>query len=723
MNTLKYVINPFKTGLEKKSAYKSKLSYPFLCILLLLATYLPSHAQYKSWNGKGVSPFKTYRCLNVYIDIIYDLDSIPERESQFWATATEAGINKTMPTYAGTFFLPDTSEIPSKNGSLTKRFYEASFGNFTFLGDAVSVSVLQSSVSQYGYFTWQQLVSKAIQIINNAGGLDGLTLAGYDHIEDYSLDGDTNIDIINFMFKNTTAKGGGITQGGYSGDFYNVGILMHGKRHNANHFTAQLVGTDNLLNGNSTILDHELGHQLFGGNEFHASGGNHFNTHSACTFMGIQSGYGIMGVGRSNLVCTNAYERWRMHWTSKKYNPDSTLIQAGNVPSDITQKDGKQTFYLRDFMTTGDAIRIKLPYKDSEASSNQYIWIENHQIGRNHKEDFYRFRYVNCQDYGVPGVFAYLQVGKDVLESKNAAEVWPSNETDNLRMITAEGNYDMEYVGLSNDCAGWNRNRKVFKYTTPNALSGQNDLTAIFNISDGNKLSSKQENSISLKQLADGTIANGWPRHGENNDVFVDGDKMNLSSNPAPINAITNYLYQGGGSFRPLKTNRNNRTLYLTGLNISFYDDKLSDFGDSCRVMRVEIVWDDYNIKNDVRWTGNIALKEQLTLHSNCTLLLDQSTVPTQITRDTTSNEFTATTMFTCMPQSTMEIKKGAVLELRNKSSFILKPDSKMILKRRAQLVVKSGCTFTIEKDAIFKKQLWSSIIVEPGAQFINHNK
>ena len=43
---------------------------------------------------------------------------------------------------------------------------------------------------------------------------------------------------------------------------------------------------------------------------------------------------------------------------------------------------GEKTFTLRDFVTYGDVIRIKLPYKDSEFASNQYIWLENHQSGK-----------------------------------------------------------------------------------------------------------------------------------------------------------------------------------------------------------------------------------------------------------------------------------------------------------------------------------------------------
>lgn len=689
----------------------------FFFLLFCLLGSISSFSQYRSWDGTGISPFKTYRCLNIYIDIIYDVTKDPQSGEKNWGEGKEEGINKNVPPYAGFYFLPDTNHIGHFPHSLTKRFYEASFGNFNFIGDAVSVSVKQSSVSEDGTFSWQKLLRYAIQLINEKGGLTGKTLHGFDKISDYSIDGDKHVDIVNIMFRNTSATAGKLNSGGMSGTSYNLGLFIEGEKCNANNYTVQLMGADTKIGGNTTVLDHELGHKLLGNNSFHASGGNHWGTYSVCTFMGTQSGYGIMGGGKSSLVCINGFERWRLGWTSSTYNPSKKPIQASNLISEIQQSDQNKTFYLRDFITTGDAIRIELPYKDNDASSSQYLWIENHQIGRNNKEDFYMFSSLPCKDGGIPGVFMYLQVGKDVLESDKRNKVWPSNETDNLKMLSAEGNFDMSYEGLGSDCMGYGGGkRKIFKNAEANSLSGQNDFTPLFITNGPNQLSSKQENSVSIKQLANSMINGGWPRHGENNDVFTDGTVLNLSSNPAPVNAVTNYVTQGRGIIREKSTTRNTRNIYLTGLSIKLTEDHMSSFGDSSMTYRVDIRWDDYEVDQNVRWTGSIVLKENAIIKANAAVVLNQSTVPTRVKRDSISNEFTPTTSFKVEKKGRLALLQKSSFVLEDKSTLTIQADASLMLEKKANLTVKNGTSLIVEKGAFLNIHRRAKIIVEDGA-------
>lgn len=678
---------------------------------------LNSFSQYRSSDGTGVSPYKTYRCLNIYIDIIYDVTKDPASTPKTWNAGTEEGINKNIPPFAGSYFLRDTNQINQYPHSLTKRFYEASFGHFNLIGDAVCVSVKQSSIAENGAFHWKKLVKYAVNLINEEGGLGGKTLHGFEQISDYSQDGDNNVDLLNIMFRNTNATVGRLRTGGMSGTSFNLNLQVDGKICHANNYTVQLIGSDNIVGGNTTILDHELAHKLLGSNAFHASGGNHWGTYSMCTFMGTQSGYGMMGGGKSSLVCVNGFERWRLGWTSPKYNAEKILLQASNRASDIQQKDGEKTYYLRDFITTGDAIRIQLPYKDSDESNNQYLWIENHQVGRNHKEDFYMFASIPCKDAGIPGVFMYLQVGKDVLESDKRNVVWPSNETDNLKMLSAEGNFDVTYEGMGTDCVVWGtNNRKIFRNGNANPLSGQNDFTPLFQTELTEALSSKQENSVSIKQLDNDSISGGWPRHGENNDVFTDGMELNLSSNPVPVNAVTNYITQGKGNIRESKTNRNTRNIYLTGLSIKLTEDHPSGFGDSCMTYRVDIRWDDYEVKNDVRWTGNIVLKEKVIVNKSVNVLLNQSTVPTCVKRDTVSGEFTPITSFTVEVNALLELEKNSSFVLEEKSIVTINSGATLTLGQKSNLIVKKGTQLMVEDGAFLNIHRRANIVVEEGA-------
>ena len=149
--------------------------------------------------------------------------------------------------------------------------------------------------------------------------------------------------------------------------------------------TTQCVGNADIGKNPTSIVCHEISHKLFGGNEFHTSGGNHRGSMELMPFLNIQDGYGLMGCANSSLVGCNGYERWRMHWRhpdAPDYITARDSTNSSHLISDISRADGNRTFRLRDFVTYGDAVRIRLPYTDSSACANQYIWLENHKVGQ-----------------------------------------------------------------------------------------------------------------------------------------------------------------------------------------------------------------------------------------------------------------------------------------------------------------------------------------------------
>ena len=153
-----------------------------------------------------------------------------------------------------------------------------------------------------------------------------------------------------------------------------------------------------------------------------------------------------MGAAGSGLVSCNGYDRWRMHWkhpASPYYISARNFINTSFVNSDISKDDGNKSFTLRDFVTYGDAIRIKLPYKDSTITPNQYIWLEFHNVGNNDKLDFLQYSNdtSSCLYQGTPGIYAYYQVGRDILEG-DSLQVWDRINRDNLRIISNEGYWD-----------------------------------------------------------------------------------------------------------------------------------------------------------------------------------------------------------------------------------------------------------------------------------------
>ena len=60
-----------------------------------------------------------------------------------------------------------------------------------------------------------------------------------------------------------------------------------------------------------------------------------------------------------------------------------------------------------------------------------------------------------------------------------------------------------------------------------------------------------------------------------------------------------------------------NRKIYLNGLCVRILEQRAN--GD----MKISIRWNDFNIKNNVRWCGDIVLNEKVIVKPNCTVLLD----------------------------------------------------------------------------------------------------
>ena len=107
------------------------------------------------------------------------------------------------------------------------------------------------------------------------------------------------------------------------------------------------------------------------------------------------------------------------------------------VPSDLVYgqefDQGSNEFILRDFVSTGDVVRIELPYlqEESGAVNKQWLWLENHQQVEGKLDHSGAFS---------KGITAYIQVGKETLSGPglfggNGNYTWP---------LSAFGNYDYQ---------------------------------------------------------------------------------------------------------------------------------------------------------------------------------------------------------------------------------------------------------------------------------------
>ncbi|MDL2297379.1 hypothetical protein LJC68_09680, partial [Bacteroidales bacterium OttesenSCG-928-B11] len=666
-------------------------------------------AQSNSWDGKGIKPNSELRVLNMFISVIYDVnpafaDSVPNPAG--WPAATSEGINHPVPDYIFDF-MDTVYSPPNLQTGLTKVYGESSFDSLRVIGGYIVVNVKESRVLDKGYFRYTTIASAAIDVINESGGLQ--TLNGRNSIRDYDYLGNGQIYYAFVVFRNIRASYGGFNSGSGIGSFSSLSYDKLKIGNDSYYFSGKgaMIGSNgpNFIGPNS-IATHEMSHSLFGGNDFHTTGGNHRGSSDCMPFFTLQGGYGLMGASSSSLVSCNGYERWRMHWK----NPQSPYyIAARNannsvyLNSDVSKESGNVSFLLRDFVTYGDAVRIKLPYKDSEDASNQYIWLENHQVGNNGKQDYLYWSESDCRPAGKPGIYAYYQVGRDVL-SGTGSQVWFKHERDNIKPIPAEGYYDYAFLSEEyyHQCIGYVHKSYALSREAQNPFCGAQDMeTHFFPPSGTDVLSSNQEYSLWRKKIGH-QIIDSLSFNGDDRDAFSSYAKINMGTNPSTCNAKTyyNYMDDKGRVDFTSQTYRNNQTTYLTGLSI-----EMVPAANQC--VRVNIRWDDYDVDNDTRWSGSISNKEQVNLTSGNTVELVQNKTVAQPYRDSNTGFFAQRTVLVC----------------EDGSFFTQQPNTSVVVSEKSKLLLKNGAQYEIKEGAELRIGAHSFLEVEEGSLLIVHGK
>jgi hypothetical protein len=684
--------------------------------------------KYRTYYGDAINPQDTIRALNIFINIVFDqcetCDVLKDVPTPLWMPGPANTINVNPPAYLLNYI--DVAFNPEHiHGSFTRRYAQASFNKFIVLGDYVVVNIAESRITPLkpgAPFSDHRLMDSSIALINETGGLH--TLYGYDSTIKF-YDGsysagrkfqskparvyNNRIDLIQFWVRNCTRKYGNLESGGSTGLVVSEPLLIHGNYYLADIITYQgRLGNNDLSHPTSQMADiHELAHNLIrNSNTGHMGGGGPPDLGDLTTLTFNSGGWSLLGSAGSSLVSCNGFERWYLNWRGPQN--DKYPVAAGNEPSDIQRSDTVRTIYLRDFITSGDVIRIKLPYLDSGAL-NQYIWLENHQIHNNGKEDFPAFWEKDCKDDGLPGIYAYYQVGKDIIESNDLYDFMPSL-TDHLVPICADGNWDISLSSEKNAVCVAGGYTEIQDYYRENPFSGYNDLTNHFFDPDTvSVLNWKQHRREMLIKRQNGVVTNKLANMGDNEDPFTGVSVMDISSNPAPVNVVTWHHRRPDIIGTINKSKRiDNRRIHLSGLQISMADQHNGIF-------RVDIRWDRYDIARDVIWTGDIVLHEKANLMPGKSILFDQNNTPSKHIRDTITGLFAGPTCFTCLANSAFTLQPSSRVTLENLSSFIIENQGMLAINDSAVFVVKRGSTLLVKPGAIIIVNGSGKIVIEDG--------
>jgi len=424
------------------------------------------------------------------------------------------------------------------------------------------------------------------------------------------------------------------------------------------------------------IVRHEFSHPLFGGNDYHNAGsGNNFDR----TFMSNVMGWSMMSSTDKSGEGWNAWDLHRLGW---KHNTNQLFISSRNdnnneisgdlIYNQLLDNNGTSNnddvFLLRDFATYGDAIRIELPFLQSENQEmkKQYLWLENHQgLASN----------IDLKSASRAGIYAYVQVGKD--DTSNFEGL--ANYTAPLTKL---GNYDYIYTNHQGEYADIN----ITKGVNDNPFTGYHHLMWQANDTENDGDIKRREYILPRHIIIDETplpitaynldFAAFW---GTCEDAFLPGDKMNLSTNPAPVSLMT-YRTKQFDDLAPYLVNENNqgilndsssynRNIYLNNIGIEIVEERPNPNGHG-NDMVVRIKWNENAITEDVRWCGSMVASSGVHLFFyDQNTFIDRSMTPT-IPYAEPDGIFS-------LPSS-LTLKNGSITEIREGSNFYIRDNSSL---------------------------------------------
>jgi hypothetical protein len=643
----------------------------FTLLFLLLAGTL--HAQ-DSREGYWLPVRGKLRIFLVYAEVVNDPDEPGFIQS--WEPGK-------MPRNPGYFFDHELRPGEQAKGILTKYYQQASFGEFLVLADHYPrlISIDFNKLKDRGF-------RQVLDTIMRQTGEDVITANGYSvsagdfdffslasgHGAPKASQPDSLLDMVMVIWrvnsKITTSSSGGYCMPYHMRyPFKSMKGLM-----SYSYFVNE--GASNYV-----ILRHEFSHLLLGGNNFH-TGGSGAGTK---TFMSSAGGYAMLSSWDRSSQVYNAFDRRRLGWRlpENQYQISARDPATGKeIEGDLTYGQafghGSNEFLVRDFVTTGDAIRIELPYlqEPSAKINKQWLWFENHQKLEGNLDHGDALR---------KGIYAFVQVGKEALTGQgtyggNCNYTWPLSAMGNHDMLIDE-KAELYHIndGLENPLTGYN-----------NLILGAWDLNDRDGIIRRDELFFARNMKMNGEYL-DSTIyeLGTYPLFGTALDAFLPGDRIGIDQNPAALPLLT-YLTSSSGSARPgAPAASDNRIIHLNGIAI----DVLDQFPDGS--IRIRVSWDQNRLQSDVRWCGNIHLHESLEIDKGVSLLLDQGLTPQK-------------------PRDPILFKGQQVFA--DSSTLVLLPGAKLKLGKKSRLLVDNGSRLTLLEGSEIEIGSRASIIIEPGA-------
>ncbi len=676
-------------------------------LLLLLGTassqgqpVVDSSSVPNSANGWYLSPRGTIRILVIFAEVDYDKNPSKDPQPQ----TTDQWSKGQLPVWKDQLF--DAFPTDHPKGKVTRYYRDMSAGQFSVLGDYIDRVVTIRESDQLSLRDWSGMAWEGANKFGELRTAHGLSVSDFDMWTEggrpgmpkrNAPDNPHSYDHVMVILRNSS-----LTHGQGSTDAGSAGLLYGHPSDTQSRFGA--------MNGLPfEILKHEFNHLLLGSNNFHSGGGNApmFTGY----FMAVQGGWSLMGAANSSLLTCSAWDRDRLGWGPlgspfriRAHAPDGHAVNGDLDP----MAGDTGIFVLRDFITGGDALRIRMPFLPEDVYP-QWLWLENHQTEAHNgcSMDHFHFEEQSCVRPAVPGIYAQMQVDKE----KKEGEGIYGGHADYLRPVLANGNYDRRLRGdtIEFKCLWPGPTQPyIINEAWANPLSGWQDQEfPLFDL-DGNGKLTRKEAITPRVEVRNGKMVDEGQYLGSTRQVFtVQGNRrIAMGTNPSSANMLTLACN--------MNTEQNHgkapdaRAVYLNGISVELLEQR----GNGDIVLHVRS--GDTRISNDVRWCADsIVLPPlhgyqgaSLTLARGKVLKLDRSGTPTRMAQQGKGPDgywFSPPTRFTVAPDARAVLERGSKIHLVNGSEMHVMPGAVLDLERKAKLAVDGGSRIVLHGNALLK--------------------
>ena len=675
--------------------------------------------------GYELSPHDTIRVLAIFVEMEYS-DTIKDpflHGSKYWSVGA-------LPIWADSLFAAyDTTDFSYKR--VTRYYQYASSNDHIVLGDYL-LAPDNGGIFKVSTVSGSADLSNIVQVVNQklntsivtANGLSSFsqfdkwtpTTRGYEKPNNPN----GKWDYIVFVIRNSLNPNNpnGVTASG--GLRYLLGHRID---------KASIVCAGNTSNP-THVIRHEYAHMLLGYDDFHTCGGGWAEHNNY--WIPQTGGWALLGLYGSSLMCWNAWDRYRLGWRGTNNAYDISARSSNGITEvngDINGINGYAEYVLRDFVTTGDALRIKLPYIDGDKEYPEWIWLENHQGVNNNNIEFDQWQYQDktCVQDFVPGLMAYIQINSDIRVSNNQSEVY-NQHADYLNPLTANGLWDRRFLtdSINNGCVNNARIRPFLRFKE-NPLTGCGDQSFYAIDLDGNdslysipnKANKHDQVSNWTEIYGNDTLRNLFQLGHSSHSFNLSGNKkIGISTNPssAPLINMVGQRFQ-------LTSAKNLRKTYLNGISIEIIEQNATNGN-----IKVRVRYDDVDVENDVRWCSDSIVLNNIQTNSGYslnvkqgkTILLDQGLNATRMTNPIMFNGqkiFASPTTFIVQPDVKIHLESAAKIVLDNSSKLHLREGASCIVEDNGDIEVKDGTVLQLDDCSSIVINGMGKLIVRSGAE------